>query len=100
MTVEKFPLLGKAGETVDAWLQWSEIHQVGPYQVWMHDQIKSVIMIICSPLLRKPLCWNATRYFVRGDNLEPEDDDVVPDPYHMGLIYQLYEELKSKEKGK
>ena len=37
------------------------------------------------------VCYNFTDYHIKGYNLEPTDDDVVLDPYHMGLLYQAHE---------
>lgn len=51
-------------------------------------------MVLCPPELRRKGCYNGTRYHFRDNgNLEPEDDDVILDPYHMCLLYQLHKEL-------
>jgi hypothetical protein len=35
--------------------------------------------------------YNFTDYYIEGDSLIPNDNDVALDPYHMCLLYQAHE---------
>ena len=81
---------------VNVWDSRPTVGNIGVYEV-RKGIGKGVYIVICPPEMRKFNRWNGTRFREEAGNLEPADDDVVLDPYHMCLLYELHEELTSKE---
>ena len=76
------------------------VGMIGPYEVRKMRAIGDKVMcyfVVCPQKMRRKESWNYSRYNVLPDgNIQPEDDDVPLDPYHMCLLYELHEELSNE----
>jgi len=65
--------------------------QIGEYDIHYDTDIKSYTVIVDDTICEGS---NFTDYILMANgNLEPVDRDVILDPYHMCLLYQLHEEI-------
>jgi hypothetical protein len=54
------------------------------------------LYVLCPAELRTPDSWSYTYFYVLDGRINAADDDVILDPYHMCLLYQLVENLKER----
>ena len=96
--MKRYQVIASDGGPADVWDSRPTVGNIGVYEVRKGIGLGEYI-VICPSEMRKLDRWNGTRFRENAGNLEPEDDDVPLDPYHMCLLYELHEELKEKRKN-
>jgi hypothetical protein len=66
------------------------VAHIGPYDL-LWDELNECYTVVKEDSGPGSLSYNFTDYRIKGANLEATDDDVILDPYHMGLLYLAHE---------
>jgi len=84
------------GRTEVTGISWElpMVATIGEYDV-LYDTHNKCYTVVAEVDV-KARTHNYTDYFVKGDLIEPGDKDLILDPYHMCLLYQMHAEVGSK----
>lgn len=68
------------------------VAEMGVYDVRWDFNMQSY-MVVCPQNMANMGTTNYTDYVMRDGILEPMDNDVPLDPYHLGLLYRIHAEV-------
>jgi hypothetical protein len=98
----RLPVLDRDGDADDfvEVAKCPTVGWIGDYEVRQGGELTGRptrnLYVLCPAELRTPGSWSYTYFYVLDGRISPADDDVILDPYHMCLLYQLVETLKER----